>query len=315
MNKNSTKLIYSVTFIVSFLVFLMLTFPFEVLKDTVSQKASELTGLDLTMESLSPNIPLGVNIEGLTVSRPGGKKIKIDEIDLDVSLLSLLTGKIGLSVEIEDGNGELELEVSIPISGILSNNPLPSYLELESDRFKLTEFINFGLDFYANSPGVNPLIGPMLKQVSVKTALSSKVKIDLDTSDPKSSDGSADIKFIGLTMASTDPSLGIPQQKFKTAQLVAKLNSGNFNLDPRSKFISDQLGLSFVGKIGLRNPIHRSSLAMDVGLDMSGEMKDNIGSLIAMLLLKTDATSWNGKATLQLSGTLASPGLNPLLEN
>ena len=49
-------------------------------------------------------------------------------------------------------------------------------------------------------------------------------------------------------------------------------------------------------------------------MDLSGEIKENIGSLIAMLLLKTDSSTWNGKATMQLSGTLGIPNVNPLLE-
>ena len=314
MKSKSTKLIYILSFLVSFFLFLFLTFPFEVLKETIAQKISQVSGLSVSMESLSPNLPLGINSEGVSIARPGGKKAKIDEIDIDFKFFALFTGNLGIGLEIEDNKGNLELDVSIPISGLLANNLLPAFLEFQTEKFNLTELIGFGLDYYANSASVNPLIGPLLKQLSLKGAVTSSVKIDLDTKDPKSSEGNANIKFSGLSMASTDKSLGIPMQKFKTAQFIAKLSAGDFKVDPRSKFVSDQLGISLSGTVGLKNPISRSNLKMDVGMDLSGEIKENIGSLIAMLLLKTDSSTWNGKATMQLSGTLGIPNVNPLLE-
>ena len=59
----------------------------------------------------------------------------------------------------------------------------------------------------------------------------------------------------------------------------------------------------------------RSKLSIEIGMRLAGAIKENIGSLIALLLLKTDAaTSWNGKATLQIGGTVSSPQCYALIK-
>lgn len=314
MQKSRSKLIYAGSFIVTFLFFLWLTFPSDVLRDTVSQKVSEATGMEVSMSSLGLNFPLGLGIEDLNIKISGGRQIKVDEIDVDLALLALFKGKIGVDLEIDNGKkGDLEVGVELPIGGLVAGKPMPSYLSLESKKFILSDYIAFALEKLAKSPNINPLIGPSLEQFEVKTGLTSKVQIDLDANDPKNSDGQANIKLDGLTLRSIDESLGIPEQKFKKAQIVAKMASGAFKVEPSSQFESDQLGLSFTGIINLRKPVPRSQINLDVGLVLSGDIKDNFGPLIAMLLLKTDADTWNGQATLQLSGVLARPDVKPLL--
>jgi type II secretion system protein N len=314
MKKPSSKIIYILSFIATFFFFLWLTFPSDVLKDTVSQKVSEATGMDVYMSSLNLNLPLGISIEGLKIAKPGSGEINVDEIDVDVSFLTLFRGKLGLSLEIDNGKkGDLDLDVEIPLGGLTSGNPIPSYFLLESEKFILSDYISFALEQLANSPNMNPLIGPSLQQFEIKTGLTSKVQIDLDTNDPKNSDGQAKIKLDGLTLRSVDPSLGIPDQKFTKAQLVAKMATGAFKVEPSSKFESDQLGLSFSGVINLRKPVMRSQINLDVGLSLSGEIKENFGPLLAMILLKTDPDTWDGNAILQLSGVIASPNVSPLL--
>lgn len=316
MDTPRSKIIYALTFIVSFFIFLMFTFPFSVLKDTISQKASEATGLNISMEAISPNIPFGINVEGLVVQKNSSKKIRIEEIDVDLKFLSLFAGKIGGTVTIDNGkNGSLDVDVSIPMGGLFAGNPIPSFLSLEAEKFSLTDILAFAMDHLAASPTMDPFIAPMLKQVRVESALSANVNIDLDTSDPKNSDGAVDIKLLNLNIKSLDPSIDLVAQKFKKAQIIAKLSAGNFRLDPKSSIDSDQIGFGFSGSIGLKNPIQRSNLMLDVSMNLKGALKDTFGSYVATLLLKTDPTTWDGNATLQLAGTLAFPTVNPILQN
>lgn len=313
MKTTTSKVIYGLIFLISFFLFLFLTFPFEVLKETISKKASEMSGLSISMEGLSPNIPLGVHIQGLKLAASDGQSVTLQDVDLDVGLLRILFGKVGISAEIDNGKqGALELDLSLPISGLVSGNVLPSSLNILSERFSLGELISFGLNFYASSPDVNPLLGPMLQQIKVKGRLNSKVELVFDTADLKNSDGSASIKFEGLSLQSTDEALGIPEQKFSVAQFIAKMSGGNFRISDQSKFNSEQLVLGISGVIELKNPISRSRLDLGLPLEMSGAIKDNIGSLIAMLVLKVD--DWNGKAKFQISGLMSSPDVKPLLE-
>ena len=63
MNFLKSKGIYVATFLLSFFIFVLITFPFDVLSGTLSRKMSELTGLDISIESLSSNLPIGIGLE------------------------------------------------------------------------------------------------------------------------------------------------------------------------------------------------------------------------------------------------------------
>ena len=316
MNFLKSKGIYVATFLLSFFIFVLITFPFDVLSGTLSRKMSELTGLDISIESLSSNLPIGIGLEGVKVSLPGGEPTELQGVQLGLSLFSLLTGDFGVFFKIDnEKNGELEVDIDFPISEILTGKGNPSQFKLESKNFLLTDLIKLGFHYYANLPGINPLIGPMLDQFIVKMSMDSEVDIKIDSSDLNSSEGDANIRFGKLILESTDPALGIPAQNFKKAAFLAKMSAGKLTIDQKSQFESDQLGLNFSGDITLMQTLPRSKLSMEIGMRLAGAIKENIGSLIALLLLKTDATSWNGKATLQIGGTVSSPSVMPLLDN
>lgn len=312
MTKAYVKIFYVLVFIFTFFVFLLFTFPFEILKETVSKKLSEVSGMSISMESLEPNLPIGVSVEKLQVVTTHGAKLAFEEIDFEVGILPLFVGDISLSLTINNGKkGDLEVEASIPFMGVIGGQPFPSYVALNSQKFSFTELVSFALNSYANSPTVNPLLGPMLSQLELKGALDSNVSIELDADDPKNSDGKANIQFRGMSFVSKDAALDLPEQKFKVAQLVANMSGGKFEFDPKSKLQSDQLGLGISGSILFKNPIDRSELNLNVPLNMSGKIKENFGSLLEMLVLKVD--SWDGNASFQIEGKLMSPKWQPVL--
>ena len=74
----------------------------------------------------------------MNIKISGGRQIKVDEIDVDLALLALFKGKIGVDLEIDNGKkGDLEVGVELPIGGLVSGKPyaLISFIRVKKVYF------------------------------------------------------------------------------------------------------------------------------------------------------------------------------------
>lgn len=101
---------YIVLACVSAAIFLYSAFwlvPSSIIEERARDAAMAAYGLSLSMESFGKAFPLGFEARGVRVSRPGvsGELARIEKLRLDVSLLSVLAGRLGARVEGGAGGG------------------------------------------------------------------------------------------------------------------------------------------------------------------------------------------------------------------
>lgn len=119
---------YGALFVVSFLFFAYLTFPYDRVRDYIVQEvenprgrggARAPSGYRLAIVSLSPSFFTGVSLSGVNIEKvpeadgelPVG--MTFEEVNARVSLLSALTGDVGLTFDTDVAGGHIEGETEI----------------------------------------------------------------------------------------------------------------------------------------------------------------------------------------------------------
>lgn len=295
---------YTAFFVISFLLFLVMTFDYSVLKETITSSISKSTGYHVSVGSLSPSFPIGFQASDVKVDKPGLSALKIERVSVNLSVLSLVTAKVGVLVRLVDKkNNYVDLDFYIPIFRLFSGNMIPSELAFEAKSFPLDDGVQFFMSSLANDPSTNPLLSPILSEVKFRGALDGKAEFDLDASDPSQSSGNMDIKLIGATLILSAPSLGLPDQKFNKALVKGSLEKGRLTIDNSAGFRSEELGLNMSGNVFLKQSLPLSTMNMRLVLNLSGALKDYLGIMLSALGAGADSD----EVTIQLNGSLTSP--------
>lgn len=302
---KSTKSIvgYTLLGIFSFLFFLYLTFPYEVLKEVVSLKASQATGMTVSLGDLGPSFPIGISAEDMEVSDPSGATIKLKECSLNLSLLNLFIGNLTLDVFLEDQKkGFLNSKVNFSVLGLITSGGefVPSSVYVEARKFLFGSLIDFSLNMKAKDPKVNVLLKPLLESIDVDGKLTADVDLSIDEEDIDKSSGKATIQLDGAVVKSLNPNLSIPVQRFSKAFISADLKNGTLVLDPKSELISQDLNVKFSGKIIQKPQKSKSLLDLLIAVELGQPILNEFGFLIDALT----GRSTGGRIKVKVSGTL-----------
>jgi type II secretion system protein N len=292
----------------SFVFFFYMSFPFEILKETVSSQLSSASKMQIEIAELSPRFPLGIRIKGFQIRTQQGSALALNQVDVRVSLLKLFLGKLGLGLALEDaGSGELDLDLSFSLLSFLSDSPIPSYIGLEADQFSLDELVNFFLKGLGQTPGTNVLLKPVLEAFALKGKLSGGVSLYLDATDPGRSSGEGELLVKGAELLIKDPSMPIPNQTFEKASVKIVLKEGNLQLDPSSGLKSHDLDITFGGRITQRPQVTFDLL---VGVVLQNKLKDQFGWLLETVGSKGAS---QGRVDIHVGGNvLDGPTINVL---
>ncbi|MEZ4741108.1 MAG: type II secretion system protein GspN [Bdellovibrionota bacterium] len=308
MKKISKVAGFSVFFVFAFCFFLFFTFPYEILKEALSEKISSMSGLNIRIGELGPSFPMGLSVENIVINSKHGAELKFKKVDASMSLLALLMGGIGADIVINSGNNDyLSIEGKLGILSLLiDNNFLPKKVNIKSQKFPIGGIVDFILAMEANSPTANPLVSPILKQINFSAKLQSDIKANLDVSDPVGSSGNLDISFSDAVLKMTDPSLEMPNQNFKHAKITAGLSKGVFTIATGSGLVSSDISLTVGGNVSLKQPPERSILAMDVGVELKGPLKEQFGFVMDAI----SGSQRDGKMSMKIGGTLNQPNVD-----
>jgi len=290
-------------FLVSFLLFLVMTFPYEVLKESIAANLSRATGYNVSIGDMSASLPIGmtmgnVRIEGTTP----GSAIEFKGLTVNISILRLLIGQLGIAVDLTAGKGRLTAGANLGLLDLASGTPLPKRITLVAKNFPLDDLISFALSNAANSPGSNPLLAPLLSTIGVSALLNAAVDFTLDPKNLAQSTGQADFNLANAILKLSHPSIGLKDQSFKKAQLKAKLEGGALILDKASAFLADGLELVPEGKIMLRPLISNSQLDLKISFKLTNDLKSSFG-----FLLSGGSTGVEGELKTQVRGTIDQP--------
>ncbi len=294
-------------FLVSFVLFLFLTFPYEVLKESLAAEISQNTGLIVRIGDMSADFPLGMTAEKVKVESPTGtSSMSFKSLSVDVSVLKFFLGKVSVALSATEGAGELELGADFGILDLIANQPVPKRFRFESKNFPLDDLVGFALNSAANSPTANPMVAPLISAIGVSALLNGKADFALDAKSPAQSTGEMEISLSKAILKLSHPSLGLPDQEFRSAKIGAKVEAGDVVFAKNSGFISDELELLTEGKIKLNQQPLNSTLDMKVVFRLNKGLKEKFGFLVDAM---TGSATSEGQLTMQLRGPMEAPAV------
>lgn len=310
MNERWRKLLgpigYTSLFFLSFFFFVYLTFPYTILKEAVTARVARETGLDIRIDEFGPVLPVGFEARKVSIgSMAGGPTIQVQNAEVRLSLLNLLIGRIGVSVDLETkGGGTLDLYGRIGLMQLLlDKNFMPSRVELEAESFPIGPIVGFMLAKQANSPDTNPMISGLLTQIGLDGNLAGAVDLDIDPSNLADSNGKIDLQLKDSKLTISDPSLNLADQTFKKAIIKANVGGGTFKIADASGFHTQEMLIDLGGQVGLKNQLERSVMDLQMSLKLEEGLKDQFGFVLDM------AGGSGGAVKFEVKGTVGNPNV------
>lgn len=312
MNKALQYVCYVVLFIVSFLFFVYLTFPFNILKESLVMKLNKATGLNVSVYDLSPSLLLGIEAQGVSLKAPTGQEVKFSAIEVSLSTLRLFTGRLRCILEMQDAQkNPLEVTAGFGLFSLIADAtsgkpPLPDRITIKAQNYGLNDLTAYALSSYASQPSTNPLIVPLLEQMEVRGSLNTDIVLDLDMEDPPASDGNLNLSIDAFALAMNAQDFTIDDQIFEKAQVKAKLSGGSLKIQEGSEFSSQDISVRVSGDLNLKTPLLSSVMNLSIPLQIKGALQAQFGFLIDAMLKGTG----DGNIPLQVRGTLMRPSVS-----
>jgi type II secretion system protein N len=298
---------YFFLFLASFFIFVYLTFPYEVLKESLAADLSQSTGYAIRVGDLSPALPLGIRAENIQIEAPGGAAVlHLASARARLTLHKLFLGKVSPSFELEAGKGNFRVDANFSILDLLKSQFIPRQLSLYAKDFPLDEFMAFGLGVAANGPGANPMLAPIISVIGVSAIMQAKSEFDLDLKNPTLSHGFADITLKNAVLKLDHPTLGLPNQEFKKAGIKATVEGGSVVIDKSSGLVAEELDILMNGKVALRPNPMSSQLDLNMEIALNKGLKEKFGFIIDAM---TGSATSEGKLTMQVRGALEEPSV------
>lgn len=298
---------YTAFFILCFVLAAYYTFPYERLRDIITQRlttdSADGSGPKTTVhiDELSPHWLTGIALEGVKVERtePGASEptlIEVDEVTLNVAPIALMLGTVEVSYSAEAGDGSIE----------------GTY---ESDKEGKARHVVAELDALdLGKLGAGSFLGVPLSGIATGTvdidlpevATASAGLIDLKIEQLALGDGKNKVKIPGMAGGLTLDKLdaGTLELKIALKEGVAAIEK----LEAKGK----DLELDGSGSVELAYPLSRSRAAVTLGFKVSDGYKNRSDrTKMAFELLSGNpvmkrATGSDGMTRLQLSGVLTA---------
>ena len=298
-------------FLVSFLFFLYLSFPYGVLKEAIAAQVQLATGFTLRMESFGPAFPLGFSADGVEIYKGQSARLRIKSMTAKLSILQLFMARLGAAVDVEDfKGGNLDVDVGLGLADIISGNGgLPSVISMSAKSYQIDSLTAFAIQTAVDGGVGGPMAGPLLAKLGLKGKLSGHVDLKLNGNVPSQSSGDIKINLTEAVLVLSDPSLNFPDQAFKTAQISANMSSGAVNVDSSTRLTTADLDMGVDGKVSLRPQMSNSDLSLKAFVKLQGLLGEQYGMLVDAL---SNGMSKNGSLNLQIAGTVGAPQVNPI---
>lgn len=297
-------------FVASFVVFLLITFPYEVLKEYLAAELSQSTGYSIRIGELSSALPLGVTAEKVTIETPNGNaSMTLRSLKAYISVMSLLQGQVRAGANIGAGAGDLDVALVFSIFDLVSGQVVPRRIEGGAKNFPVDELVSFGLGVAAGATTANPMVAPLLGVIGMSAQLNGHVDFKLDAKNPIESTGSGEISLAKAVLKLSKPPLGLPDQQFKKAVIKAKIEGGSLQIDPASGFVADEMELLATGKVALKPQVGASILDLNIRFKLNKGLKDGFGFVIDGIV---GSASNDGQITMQLRGPMNQPAVTTI---
>lgn len=297
-------LFYVFVGIVSFIFFLYLSFPYEVLKERLTIFVNDQSGLNIQIKELEPSLPLGLKLEGVKILNQDSYGIEFKSVSLNLAVFPLLIGNAAVKFEATDNKGgTFESYTSVGLFAILAGKYpiLPKTLEVDAVDFNIGPLIDFALNQSANAPGVDLMLKPWLESVSLSGKLNANIELDLDSSDLNKSKGEAKISLKGAVLKSLNKNLPIPDQVFSKALISGALSNGKLLVAGGSGLESNDLQLTLSGNIKQKPVLMQSVIEFFIGIKLGKPLQSQFGIIMDAMAKKET----KGELNLHIKGALS----------
>lgn len=292
MPKGLRILGYILVGFISFIIFLYLTFPFDVLKDRILAGVEKgLKGkYDIQVASVSPRLLAGITLKSVRLNkRDEGGSVPVweaEKIKLNASLFSMMFGSPRVKFDIRSGGGRISGRVNMEKNGAKVTLRLGN--------------VNLGKIYYlASKYGLN-----------LKSEIDGKVDLDINPSQIIRSSGTLIIeprsikllasKIKAGAMGEIDlPAIAIGEDK---SLISAELKRGAIKIN---SFRLEKGDLN----IDLKGTIYLSSEISNFRLNLKGNFgfTEKVGEALPFLFIIEKQKNEDGTFPLTISGRLAKP--------
>ncbi|MCB9228108.1 MAG: type II secretion system protein GspN [Deltaproteobacteria bacterium] len=290
----------------SFLFFFYLTFPYEILKETIVLNASEASGLNISIHKIRPGFLMGIKGSSVQIGTSSGNKIRLRQADVNLSFLSFFVGEARFHIELEDEQqGTFDLNIGFSLTDLIKGqSPLwPSSVVLDAREFLFGDIVDFLLKQQSESPEANPLLQPLLESIDLDGRMNANINLSINSADLNNSSGSAEVRLTNLIIRSRNSNLPIPDQMFSKAIIMAKLNKGVLSVDQSSGFVSQDLSVGIGGKIIQKPQLAKSDLDFQVPVKLGPPLQEQFGIILDTMAQRQT----KGAVEISISGALV-PG-------
>lgn len=292
MPKGLKILAYILTGLISFVLFLYLTFPFDVLKDRMlADVEKRLKGqYEINVGSISPRLLLGVTLKSVQVMERGEggllPVIEAERIKLKTSLFSVIFGNPKIKFDVKSGKGRM--------IGEINNEKNKTLVDVEIESFDLGK-----IPIIARKTGLQ-----------FKSKIDAEIKLDLNPSQILRSSGSLKIIPNKISVLASKLKAGamgeidIPPMVIGAGDslISAELKRGAIKVGSL-KLEEGDLNLNLGGSIYLSSSVKNFRLNLRGDFDFS----EKVGQALPFLFIIEKQKNEAGKYPLTIAGRLAKP--------
>ncbi|NBO37822.1 type II secretion system protein GspN [bacterium] len=314
-------LTYSVFGVISFIVFLYVSFPFNVVKEVAVSNVNEIfiqmkSPMRLSVASFRPRFPLGLNFEDIQLSNVNDPlaNVKIGKASVSIGVIPLFWGSVSTNLKLTQSGGSLEVDSSQSIRSLTKMGSVrgarlpPGNFRVDFSSFEIKPFIANALAYVrsSNDPSLQTIQSFLRTEVSGQ--ISGVVKVSLP--DPGESFDKAladiDLKIGKAYFELKDENLAIPRQEFTESRIKAKLNKKSLEVLQETKFIANDLGVELAGRMNISDALDITDVKLNLGLALRGKIEENFKNLLPILLKCETSKMIAGKMNVELSGNFAA---------
>ncbi len=289
--------------VATFFFFIYLIFPYGILKEALTLKASELSGYNIAVGELKIRFPLGIELSNIDVSSQKAEKLELTKVSADISLLSLLIGNLTTSLYVLDKKGgTVQTKISFGLfSFLFQNNALPHYAFVKAVDFGVGPVLGFLLAVARDSDAVSPLAKPLFESMKIGAKLNAAIEMDINSTHFQKSEGKLLINLKELNLHSLTENIPIPDQQFSKALITTELKGGIMQVDKNSGFTSNDLNLAISGQITQKPEFTNSLIDLKLDLEVGKALQEHLGFILDAIAQKETS----GKMQIKIHGTLS----------
>lgn len=295
MQRLFKYILYLIVFVLSFVIFLYWSFPYDSLKDRLISGVERQLGGRIVVEAgeLEPYWFTGVEIKNLELNVPDEEgnmlsAIVLDKLRIRAALFSLLIGSPRISYLIRSGEGE--------VGGSVRQTEEELSLEADFDEFDISVLKILQTKYGINLSG--EIDGSISLNIDARRPARSSGKIALDLIDFKVGASEAKIGPMDLPL----PDLVLT--KSRGSSVVFNMSRGSLLID-KMVFVGGDLGLDLTGKIFLSNTIPNSRFNIKGNFSAS----DALGKTLPFLFIIEKQKQPDGTYPLLITGRISSPNI------